>query len=304
MAQFQLSASEAELIKEALAMVEIPWQEAGRGYEPLQSIRDRIGELSFKTQTCKNCNKVFETENPRKTTCSNACRKALSRSQHSTHDPYSGNFEGIDPSFVPHLVRLQELATPQRIAAIQREVGRAKHLLTWEKAARKYFFWGVDEIGMAYPGKRITVKLVRELRKLFPAAARLPLSTTFKVAEGILWGAILRLSQMEGEPPPDPKVFLAWIHYAEVESQVRLQEASAAWNQQYIKKWLQEINSADPNTNARNLLGLPLDSRLTKKAINSAWKKAAKQHHPDQGGDTEMMTRLNQAKDYLMLSVA
>ena len=304
MAQVQLSASEVELIREALAMVEIPWLEAGRGYEPLQSIRDRIGELSFQTQTCKNCNKVFETENPRKTTCSNACRKALSRSQRSSYVPYSASFEGIDPSFVPHLVRLQELATPQRIAAIELEVGRATHLLTWEKAARKYFFWGVDEIGMAYPGKRITVKLVRELRELFPAAASLPLNTTFNVTEGILWGAILRLSEMEGDPPTDPKVFLEWIHYADAESQVRLQEASAAWNEQYIRKWIQEITSGDPNTNARRLLGLPLDSQLTKKAINAAWKNAAKQHHPDQGGDTDMMTRLNQAKDYLMLSIA
>jgi curved DNA-binding protein CbpA len=47
-------------------------------------------------------------------------------------------------------------------------------------------------------------------------------------------------------------------------------------------------------------LGLALSGRLTEQAVKRAHKALAVQHHPDKGGDPEMMTRLNNARDLLL----
>ena len=51
---------------------------------------------------------------------------------------------------------------------------------------------------------------------------------------------------------------------------------------------------------ARQTLGLALSGRLTEQAVKRAHKLLAVQHHPDKGGDPEMMTRLNNARDLLL----
>jgi len=51
---------------------------------------------------------------------------------------------------------------------------------------------------------------------------------------------------------------------------------------------------------ARQTLGLALSGRLTEQAVKRAHKALAVQHHPDKGGDPEMMTRLNNARDVLL----
>lgn len=47
----------------------------------LQRILKRLQQLEFNAKTCAWCGKEFEATNPRKTTCSDACRQALSRSK-------------------------------------------------------------------------------------------------------------------------------------------------------------------------------------------------------------------------------
>ena len=51
---------------------------------------------------------------------------------------------------------------------------------------------------------------------------------------------------------------------------------------------------------ARQCLGLPLTGRLTVAQVKRAHKLLAVQHHPDKGGDPEMMTRFNTARDVLL----
>lgn len=51
---------------------------------------------------------------------------------------------------------------------------------------------------------------------------------------------------------------------------------------------------------ARQTLSLPLSGRLEAQTVKRAHKRLAVQHHPDKGGNPEMMTRLNQARDVLL----
>ena len=51
---------------------------------------------------------------------------------------------------------------------------------------------------------------------------------------------------------------------------------------------------------ARQCLGLPLTGRLNAVLVKRAHKILAVQHHPDKGGDPEMMTRFNNARDVLL----
>ena len=51
---------------------------------------------------------------------------------------------------------------------------------------------------------------------------------------------------------------------------------------------------------ARQCLGLPLTGRLTVAQVKRAHKLLAVQHHPDKGGDPDLMTRFNTARDVLL----
>ena len=51
---------------------------------------------------------------------------------------------------------------------------------------------------------------------------------------------------------------------------------------------------------ARQCLALPLTGRLTVAQVKRAHKLLAVQHHPDKGGDPELMTRFNTARDVLL----
>ena len=59
----------------------------------------------------------------------------------------------------------------------------------------------------------------------------------------------------------------------------------------------------DPDINAikaRQSLGLPLTGRLKEHQVKRAHKLLAVKHHPDKGGDPELMTRYNNARDVLL----
>jgi hypothetical protein len=55
-----------------------------------------------------------------------------------------------------------------------------------------------------------------------------------------------------------------------------------------------------PQARHRQLLGLPLDRRLTPAEIHRAYKRAAKTAHPDGGGDAQKFLALTAAQDALM----
>ena len=51
---------------------------------------------------------------------------------------------------------------------------------------------------------------------------------------------------------------------------------------------------------ARGYLHLPLSGRLTPGQVKAAYKKLAASHHPDQGGEIEIMQSINNARDLLL----
>jgi hypothetical protein len=54
----------------------------------------------------------------------------------------------------------------------------------------------------------------------------------------------------------------------------------------------------------RNLLELPLETMVSRSAINSAFRRLAKSAHPDSGGSHEAFVRLTQARDALLADVS
>ncbi len=55
-----------------------------------------------------------------------------------------------------------------------------------------------------------------------------------------------------------------------------------------------------PEECCRQLLGLPLGCRLSETEIHRAYKRVAKQAHPDAGGNVEAFLKLSAARDALM----
>ena len=55
-----------------------------------------------------------------------------------------------------------------------------------------------------------------------------------------------------------------------------------------------------PEERSRQLLGLPLDRRLSESEIHRAYKLLAKRAHPDAGGSEEAFLRISAAHDALM----
>jgi hypothetical protein len=55
-----------------------------------------------------------------------------------------------------------------------------------------------------------------------------------------------------------------------------------------------------PEERYRQLLGLPLDRRLSETEIHRAYKRLAKHAHPDAGGNVEAFLQLSAARDALM----
>ena len=58
-----------------------------------------------------------------------------------------------------------------------------------------------------------------------------------------------------------------------------------------------------PEQQHRQLLGLPLDCRLSAPEIHRAWKRAAKSAHPDAGGSAQAFLALSAAREALIAGV-
>ena len=61
--------------------------------------------------------------------------------------------------------------------------------------------------------------------------------------------------------------------------------------------------SLTPEERYRQMLGLPLDGRLSAPDIHQAWKRAAKAAHPDAGGSAQEFQVLSVARDALIREV-
>ena len=60
------------------------------------------------------------------------------------------------------------------------------------------------------------------------------------------------------------------------------------------------VQAADAGGTYRQLLGLPLDRRLSAPEIQRAWKRAAKSAHPDAGGSAQAFQALSAAREALI----
>ena len=60
------------------------------------------------------------------------------------------------------------------------------------------------------------------------------------------------------------------------------------------------VRQLTPEQRHRELLGLPLDSRLTLSEIQRAYKRVAKSAHPDAGGSAQQFQDLSAAREALM----
>ena len=60
------------------------------------------------------------------------------------------------------------------------------------------------------------------------------------------------------------------------------------------------LKTLTPEERCRELLGLPLDRRLSEREIHRAYKLSAKRAHPDAGGNAETFLKISAAHDVLM----
>ena len=63
------------------------------------------------------------------------------------------------------------------------------------------------------------------------------------------------------------------------------------------------VKQLAPEERYRQMLGLPLDGRLSAPEIHRAWKRAAKSAHPDAGGSAQAFLELSAARDALIEGV-
>ena len=64
------------------------------------------------------------------------------------------------------------------------------------------------------------------------------------------------------------------------------------------------VQQLAPEERHRQLLGLPLDRRLSAPEIHRAWKRAAKSAHPDAGGSAQAFQALSAAREALIEQVS
>lgn len=113
----------------------------------------------------------------------------------------------------------------------------------------------------------------------------------------LYWGAVLRLPNLEGEPPTDSYRFLDWCQFG-VTADHRQRVADGEIHLGDLFAGRMGVNDA------RQALDLPLGVELTRDTIRAAYRKKAAEHHPDRGGDANKYQRATAARDRLLLEVA
>lgn len=104
---------------------------------------------------------------------------------------------------------------------------------------------------------------------------------------------------LEGEPRTTScREFLDWCGYTIHQSELKRK------TNQWWSDFGQTMSGKPSTSNDRRMLDLPIAGELTAQAVKAAYKAATKKAHPDLGGTAELMTRINEAKERLMLEVA
>ncbi len=79
-----------------------------------------------------------------------------------------------------------------------------------------------------------------------------------------------------------------------------IREVLSAFTAPQFGKRRAALKAATPEERCRELLGLPLDRRLSEREIHRAYKLSAKRAHPDVGGNAESFLKISAAHDVLM----
>jgi hypothetical protein len=203
---------------------------------------------------------------------------------------------GIKRDQAERLSRLKKRATPQRLRLIKEALaGSSSTILTWgdlaageyfylgAEACRDYFLSALEPIGIR-PRKKPSPKLWQELLEAIPEAGG-------DHKDALFWGVVLRLADLEGEPPTDKAALLKWAHFG-----LRHRDSS-------VEALRDSISGRMTIEDARRHLGLPAVA-LTRKAITTAYKQLAREHHPDAGGNAEHFQRITEARDRLLMCSA
>ena len=112
----------------------------------------------------------------------------------------------------------------------------------------------------------------------------------------LFWGALLRSPHIDDGGAEDGK-FLEWIQYSVHDNYRERQSARRA------SDVLSGFGFGTSESDARRVLGLPLEIELTRAGIKKAWIQAAQKAHPDKGGTNEEMHAIEEAKNRLLLTV-
>jgi DnaJ domain len=79
-----------------------------------------------------------------------------------------------------------------------------------------------------------------------------------------------------------------------------IREVLSALTTPQFGKRMAAVRSPTPEERCRELLGLPLERRLSEAEIHRAYKLLAKRAHPDAGGNAQAFLELSAAHDALM----
>jgi len=178
----------------------------------------------------------------------------------------------------------------QALAAIVPEQHRLFHAETgWVTAwqTEPYLLNRVE----ALTGKRYATPGAAWKRAAALAPAAAPAAPAERFRRILFWGVVLRLDQLEGPPPADPRAFYSWCQLGAYQG-----HRSAPSLSDLLTGRMQE-------TEARALLQLPTSGPLEGAAIRTAYRAQARTAHPDAGGDRQRFERLSAARDRLLLLV-
>ena len=83
-----------------------------------------------------------------------------------------------------------------------------------------------------------------------------------------------------------------------IEAEMQLLVSSEKRFDEFCREFMEEKNIDKIRAEAREILGVPTDC-LDFELIHTNFKKLAKEHHPDMGGDLEMFKKINNAHKVL-----
>ena len=149
----------------------------------------------------------------------------------------------------------------------------------------RYLMDGYNNLGLK-PYRKICPGFWKQLDELNSAIPQNPL----------LWGIVVRLSDL-GDIPTNSDRLLDWCQFS-----VHVNHAKRQDQRLFNDVW-SALNNSITESDARRVLGIPLEMPLTKQGIKDAYKPLARKHHPDIGGDPAKCQEINEARDRLLLTV-